>query len=97
MRFDRDASPPVNLGKYALTNGQVSPLPGTPPASRVSDNRVQLEEPRTCGRSVSGILIACPLELRPTEEGTAMAKIMGALITAIFVAAALLEWVAMRR
>jgi len=26
-----------------------------------------------------------------------MAKIMGALITAIFVAAALLEWVAMRR
>ena len=38
-----------------------------------------------------------PLELRPTEEGTAMAKIMGALITAIFVAAALLEWVAMRR
>jgi len=38
-----------------------------------------------------------PLELRPTEEGTAMAKIMGALIAAIFVAAALLEWVAMRR
>jgi hypothetical protein len=30
------------------------------------------------------------------EEGTAMVKIMGALITAIFVAAALLEWVAMR-
>jgi len=30
------------------------------------------------------------------EEGTAMARIIGALITAIFVALALLEWVAMR-
>jgi hypothetical protein len=30
------------------------------------------------------------------EEGTAMAKIMGALITAIVVALALLEWAATR-
>ena len=47
-------------------------------------------------RSASGILIAYPLKQDRTEEGTAMVKIMGALITAIFVAAALLEWVAMR-
>jgi len=47
-------------------------------------------------RSASGILIAYPLKQDWTEEGTAMVKIMGALITAIFVAAALLEWVAMR-
>jgi len=38
-----------------------------------------------------------PARIETEEEGTAMAKIMGALITAIFVAAALLEWVAMRR
>jgi len=34
--------------------------------------------------------------MRLTEEGTAMAKIIGALIAAIFVAVALLEWVATR-
>jgi len=37
-----------------------------------------------------------PARMRLTEEGTAMAKIIGALIAAIFVAVALLEWVATR-
>ena len=49
---------------------------------------------RTVNLRATGWHPCCPSAL--TEEGTVMAKIMGALITAIFVALALLEWAAMR-
>ena len=63
---------------------------------RCAGNRVQLEEPWTCVQSASGILVAYPLECDRTREGRAMARIIGALITAIFVALALLGWITMR-
>jgi hypothetical protein len=47
-------------------------------------------------RSTPGIAIACPPDTKSREESTAMAKIMGALITAIVVTLALLEWAASR-
>ena len=71
-------------------------MPGMSPASGVAGKRAQLEEPQTCGRSASGIPVAYLPESDRTEEGTAMAKIMGVLITAIFVAVTLLGWVTMR-
>jgi hypothetical protein len=51
-----------------------------------------LETPRICVQSA----LASSLRESHAREGTAMTKVMSALVTAIFVAAALLEWVAMR-
>jgi len=69
---------------------------GASPVHRVANDGAPIEEPRTCVRSTPGIAIACPPDTKSREESTAMAKIMGALITAIVVTLALLEWAASR-
>ncbi len=90
------SSPPVSLGKVRPRERASFPLIGH--VARLT----RLGQSRPTRRTVNLWTIGVwhphcvPARMRLTEEGTAMAKIMGALITAIFVAAALLEWVAMR-
>jgi hypothetical protein len=62
------------------------------PRAGVAATSFGLETPGICVQSA----LASSLRESQAREGTAMTKVMSALVTAIFVAAALLEWVAMR-
>jgi hypothetical protein len=59
-------------------------------------NRVELEKLRFCMSSAHGTVIACSPAQKSQQEGTAMVKIIGGLVTVTFVALAVLEWALMR-